>query len=136
MQGQRLFVVGNGCIPQGICGYSLYIFDISNPSAPVFLSLQPIVGSIDTGLLVDETAVYVTNVFSNLPRAGLSIVETEEANTADLDGDGVVGISDLLILFANWGPCPPPERGNCPADLDGDSTVNTADLLILFANWG
>ncbi len=25
---------------------------------------------------------------------------------ADLDGDGVVGISDFLALLANWGPCP------------------------------
>ena len=24
---------------------------------------------------------------------------------ADLDGDDNVGVSDLLILFANWGPC-------------------------------
>ncbi|MCH8824744.1 MAG: SBBP repeat-containing protein [Planctomycetes bacterium] len=56
--------------------------------------------------------------------------------TGDLDGDGVVSTSDLLILFSNWGPCPPPEKGDCPADLDGDGVVNTSDLLILFANWG
>ena len=24
---------------------------------------------------------------------------------ADLDGDGTVGILDLLALLANWGPC-------------------------------
>ena len=53
----------------------------------------------------------------------------------DLDGDGSVGIRDLLILFANWGPCPvPPDP--CPADLNGDGSVGVGDLLILFANWG
>lgn len=52
----------------------------------------------------------------------------------DLDGDGQVGASDLLILLANWGPCPP--KGECPADLNGDGSVGAADLLILLANWG
>jgi len=50
---------------------------------------------------------------------------------ADLDGDGAVGTSDLLALFAQWGPNP-----GSPADLDGDGSVGTSDLLILFANWG
>ena len=52
----------------------------------------------------------------------------------DLDGNGVVGTSDLLILFSNWGQCP--DKGDCPADLDGNGAVGTSDLLILFANWG
>ncbi len=25
---------------------------------------------------------------------------------ADFDGNGSVGVSDLLALLANWGPCP------------------------------
>lgn len=50
---------------------------------------------------------------------------------ADLDGDGSVNTSDLLALFAQWGPNP-----GSQADLDGDGIVNTTDLLTLFANWG
>ena len=53
---------------------------------------------------------------------------------ADLDGDGTVGTSDLLILFANWGSCEVCEA--CTADLDGNCTVGVSDLLILFSNWG
>ena len=49
----------------------------------------------------------------------------------DLDGDGSVGVNDLLILLANWGPC----EGDCPADLDGDGVVGFSDLIILLANW-
>ncbi|MCH8153135.1 MAG: hypothetical protein IH830_12290 [Planctomycetes bacterium] len=30
----------------------------------------------------------------------------ETLYTADFDGDGTVGILDLLALLANWGPCP------------------------------
>jgi hypothetical protein len=50
----------------------------------------------------------------------------------DLDGDGVVGINDLLDLLAAWGPCATP----CPADLDGDGNVAVVDLLALLGSWG
>ncbi|MEE9130057.1 MAG: hypothetical protein V3T84_08570 [Phycisphaerales bacterium] len=52
----------------------------------------------------------------------------------DLDGDGTVGASDLLILLVSWGPCG--DCKDCPADLNGDCTVGAADLLILLVNWG
>jgi len=52
----------------------------------------------------------------------------------DLDGDGIVNTTDLLILFSNWGPCFDCE--DCLADLDGSCTVDTSDLLLLFASWG
>lgn len=51
---------------------------------------------------------------------------------ADLDGNGNVGVSDLLILLAAWGPCP----GGCTGDLDADEVVGVGDLLILLAGWG
>lgn len=50
---------------------------------------------------------------------------------ADLDGDGNVGLSDLLALLAAWGSKP-----NGPPDLDGDGNVGLGDLLILLADWG
>ncbi|MCH8345285.1 MAG: hypothetical protein IH983_15045, partial [Planctomycetes bacterium] len=58
-----------------------------------------------------------------------------DAIPGDLDDDGTVGILDLLILLADWGPCPDPPDG-CPADLDGDGSVGILDLLTLLANWG
>ncbi|MHC4414987.1 MAG: hypothetical protein ACYS0G_06870 [Planctomycetota bacterium] len=53
----------------------------------------------------------------------------------DLDGDGTVGVPDLLFLLGAWGPCPDPPQA-CPADLNGDGFVGILDLLILLANWG
>lgn len=50
---------------------------------------------------------------------------------ADLDGNGSVGTSDLLILLGNWGLC-----DGCSSDLDGDGSVGTSDLLFLLSNWG
>jgi agmatine/peptidylarginine deiminase len=52
---------------------------------------------------------------------------------ADLDGDGVVGVSDFLLLLAVWGPCADPD--DCPADLDGSGDVGVNDFLLLLAAW-
>jgi parallel beta-helix repeat protein len=49
----------------------------------------------------------------------------------DLDGDGVVGVLDFLVLLGAWGTNP-----IHPADFDGDGDVGVTDLLILLANWG
>lgn len=57
---------------------------------------------------------------------------------ADLDGDGDVGVKDLLFLLGSWGACP--DCGNCGvecvADLNCDCSVGTEDLLILEGAWG
>lgn len=50
----------------------------------------------------------------------------------DLTSDGMVDVSDLLILLGAWGPC----EGDCPADLNDDGTVDVSDLLILLGAWG
>ena len=49
----------------------------------------------------------------------------------DLDGDGIVNVTDLLQVLAAWGPNP----GHA-ADINGDRIVNVTDLLTLLANWG
>ena len=56
---------------------------------------------------------------------------TPETCVADLDNDGIVSTSDLLVLLANFG-C----LGTCEADLDEDGTVGAGDLLIFLANFG
>ncbi len=49
----------------------------------------------------------------------------------DLNGNGIVDTSDLLILLGQWGPC-----DGCAGDLNGDSVVDVTDMLILLGNWG
>lgn len=56
------------------------------------------------------------------------------ANPADLDCDGAVGSSDLILLLGDWGACA--DCTDCPADLDGDCVVGTGDLVILLGSWG
>ncbi len=50
---------------------------------------------------------------------------------ADLDDDGVIGVTDLLDLLAQWGTDP-----GGPPDLDGDGTVGVTDLLVVLGKWG
>ena len=60
---------------------------------------------------------------------------TPEFDPADLDFDGLVGITDFLLLLADWGACPgPPDP--CPGDLDGDGEVGIVDFLQLLGSWG
>ena len=54
-----------------------------------------------------------------------------DACPADLNGDCVVGVKDLLILLGNWGPNP-----GHPADFDDDGSVGVKDLLLLLGTWG
>lgn len=49
----------------------------------------------------------------------------------DLNGDGNIDISDLLLLLAAWGENPGHE-----ADLNGDGNVDVSDLLLLLSAWG
>jgi hypothetical protein len=60
-------------------------------------------------------------------------VTVTHRNPEDLDGDGIVGINDFLLLLAGWGPCPDPD--NCPGDIDGNGEVNVNDFLLLLAAW-
>lgn len=59
----------------------------------------------------------------------LESIECDEPCLADCgDGDGIVGIVDLLALLAGWG-------GTGPCDLDGGG-IGINDLLALLAEWG
>jgi len=48
----------------------------------------------------------------------------------DLDGDGMVGVADILALIAGWG------GNDLTHDLDDDGSVGVSDLLIIIAAWG
>jgi len=50
----------------------------------------------------------------------------------DADLDGIINVTDLLLLLSGWGV---PSPGSPPVDMNGDGIVNVSDLLILLANW-
>lgn len=107
----------------------LVIIDVSNPSNPTEVEFLDTPGSA-FNVSLDGGRVYISD-----GQAGLRIFGDCEIGTpGDLDGDGSVGVSDLLILLGSWGPCG--DCDDCIADLDDDCTVGVSDLLILLGNWG
>jgi hypothetical protein len=52
----------------------------------------------------------------------------------DLDGNGDVGVPDLLLLLSGFGPCDDGE--DCAGDFDGDGAVGVTDLLAVIGNFG
>jgi hypothetical protein len=113
-------------------------FRLTDPGAPVIGGLV-FVSSTFPGL--DASRVSFTGSRVALNYAGLfgagdvtlliTWVDAPDPCPADLDGDGEVGITDLLALLAAWGPNP-----GHPSDLDGDGQVGITDLLALLALWG
>jgi len=70
---------------------------------------------------------------------GIQLVRIDPANfdPADLDQDGAVTFSDLLILISQWST---PGHGcngimQCIGDLNGDHMIDFSDLLILIGAW-
>lgn len=60
------------------------------------------------------------------------------AHPADITGDGIVNVADLLAAINAWGDCPTPPA-SCPADIappGGDGVVNVQDMLMIIQNWG
>ena len=51
---------------------------------------------------------------------------------SDIDGDGIVGVSDTLDLLANFG-C---TGSSCIGDIDGDDIVGVSDILELLSLFG
>ncbi len=81
------------------------------------------------GLCVDY------NPDDDLTWYGVTVVTTIYGRRGDLDSDNQIGITDLALLLAEWGPCPdPPEI--CLSDLNRDGTTGINDLLVLLGNWG
>ena len=64
----------------------------------------------------------------------VSAVAMPAANAGDLDGDGLVGIIDLIRLLQGWGTCPT-YTPVCVGDLNCDGEVGIQDLLKLLTEW-
>ena len=59
------------------------------------------------------------------------VVTLEEDSPADINGDGLVDVNDLLMVIGGWGPC----SLFCPADINDDGNVDVIDLLLVIQDW-
>ena len=100
------------------------VLDASDPIMSARGNLDG-VGGEDLYLVSEPAANALTGMREVKP-----FVAAGGARQGDLDGDGVVGTSDISILLLDFGPC-----GGCPSDLDGSGEVDNGDiafLLLLF----
>ncbi len=110
--------------------------------AALILSVDPTLTVEDVEDIMAQTAVdkgtpgYNTDFGWGFVNAGaaVEVVDVVDCASADLNCDGVVDVSDLLILLSVWRTCGDPN--DCPADINNDGTVDVSDLLILLSSWG
>ena len=53
----------------------------------------------------------------------------------DVDGDGLVGVNDLLEVLASYGQCNQSPSRLCRADVNADHQVDVNDVLGVIDNW-
>ena len=59
----------------------------------------------------------------------MSFIADDEPCTADLNGDGQVDFSDLLVILDAW-------EATTAGDANGDGVTNFSDLLLVLDGWG
>ena len=60
--------------------------------------------------------------------SGLPIETYTGPCLADLDGDGDIGVNDLLSLLNAW--------GTGAGDIQGDGRTDIDDILLILGGWG
>jgi len=152
--GSGLFIAAPGASIRttdrtGSDGYSsgnTTTIDGTSFAAPYTAGVVALVLSVDPSLTPDEIEVVLSSTavdygsggydtifghgFINA-QAALEAVDQGNPCPGDIDGDGGVGVSDLLAVVDAWGSC-----NDCDADVDGDGTVGVSDLLLIVDAWG
>ena len=82
----------------------------------------------------DGISIWTSEASNGMIRPRLEVTFEREieppTRPEDLDGDGVVGVSDLILLLSAWG------MTDSPFDLDGNGSVGNGDLIFLISAWG
>ena len=123
----------HGFAPPGQNAGILFGLPASNPK----VGLWSYGATNEAGILDGRTYINIhtaTNPGGEI-RGQINIPDKKPQCPWDLDCDGVVGVGDLLTLFAVWGSCAPDPPG-CLGDFNNDGFVGVGDMLAMFANWG
>jgi len=120
-------------LPPGWGGYGAEDPDTFEPILPPDRTFADVLAGADEIVFTTYEPGFFygfTDFDVRLDNITITTETTSAPVTGDLDGDGLVAFSDLLILLSAWGPCT-----DCPADLDGDGAVGFSDVLILLSAW-
>ena len=82
----------------------------------------------------DGISIWTSEASNGMIRPRLEVTFEREieppTRPEDLDGDGVVGVNDLILLLSAWG------MTDSPFDLNGNGSVGNGDLIFLISAWG
>ncbi len=90
------------------------------------------------GILVARTMAQSLAVAAGVFRRKLGAVEP----SPDLNGDGTVGITDIMLVAIHWGKTNADGLASHATgwdpryDLDGDADVDIADIMLVVNHWG
>ena len=129
--GDRLFGVGPFPFTIGGVQYDLAVFE---DGAWQGLGNANVNWPNDVSLASDGASLLVCgdfNMFNGVATGSLVRLDCGYSTPcpADLDGDGIVGASDLATVLARWG------SADVAADLDADGQVGPGDLAMMLASW-
>lgn len=113
-----------------ISSFSSSISASENILAPAsaFLELTPLEATTEGDYEINITG---TGTYNTYQRKIIVHVIPESDFCADLNGDGIVGAADLIIINEQFG-C----QENCSADINLNGDVSIEDFLILLSQYG
>ena len=127
------------CVPgvsPGICQDAGGLFQGDGSICTSDLCPQPLGGCcLSNGNCIDVEDAVCTAFGGSWQGAGSSCDDPGICDVdpcpADVNGDGVVDVNDLLNVIADWNT-----SGSGGTDINGDGIVNVNDLLAIISSWG
>ena len=81
---------------------------------------------VDTGFPFGWQELEIDRIYMD---GQMDVTEIYLPCLADIDNDGAVDVTDILITIGNWG-------GSGEGDVDGDGIVSVSDILLIVGAWG
>ncbi len=124
----RLWLTQQQNSPNEIYG-GLYVMEnpesdsaFTNLTTETYRNRVPRPSGIDVS---SENDIYISQSGTGLVKLEALLSQSESAGCfGDINGDGLVTVTDLLILIATYG-----QTCSCPSDLTGDGLISAEDLL-------
>ena len=94
--------------------------------------VSPLLGVILTGsVYLRGCPLSYASIHTHIPALQAKGIEVEFDNVADVNGDGVVNVQDLVLVAGQFG-----KTGEHVADVNGDGVVNIQDLVLVAGAFG